>query len=284
MERAALMRSCSSMACNRFSFYSSHKLSRPTSSFIPLVSLFFIFSSNKPPASIIPHSQKFCDTPPMDIGSCIFALVFFLPQEALLFSLHSCHGPPLQLKCLRVQDEVAEKLGFEKVSEEFIGEWKSNAVLFRHKKTGAEVMSVSNDDENKVFAIVFWTPPKDDTGITHILEHSVLRGSRKYPFEDLMELLNGSSYTLQKSMTYHCADDSQTFQQQGWHFELNNPSEDISYEGVVFNKMKEAYSNFDYILDQTAQRDLFPDSMCRFDCGGDPQFIPKLTFEEFKSI
>ncbi|MBA0698192.1 hypothetical protein Goari_021695, partial [Gossypium aridum] len=195
-----------------------------------------------------------------------------------------------------VGDEVAEKLGFEKVSEEFIGECKSKAVLFKHKKTGAEVMSVSNDDENKVFGIVFRTPPKDSTGIPHILEHSVLCGSRKYPLkEPFVELLKGSLHTFLNAFTYpdrtcypvastnskdfynlvdvyldavffpKCIEDFQTFQQEGWHYELNDPSEDITYKGVWVWA-------------------LFPDNTYGVDSGGDPLVIPKLTFEEFKEF
>ncbi|KAL5182239.1 Presequence protease 2, chloroplastic/mitochondrial [Glycine soja] len=199
-----------------------------------------------------------------------------------------------------VNDEVALKLGFEKVSEEFIPECKSKAVLFRHIKTGAQVMSVSNDDDNKVFGIVFRTPPKDSTGIPHILEHSVLCGSRKYPLkEPFVELLKGSLHTFLNAFTYpdrtcypvastnakdfynlvdvyldavffpRCVEDFQIFQQEGWHFELNDPSEDITYKGVVFNEMKGA---------------LFPDTTYGVDSGGDPRVIPKLTFEEFKEF
>ncbi|CAK7329858.1 unnamed protein product [Dovyalis caffra] len=214
-----------------------------------------------------------------------------------------------------VPDEVAAKYGFEKVSEEFIGECKSKAVLFKHKQTGAEVMSVSNDDENKVFGIVFRTPPNDSTGIPHILEHSVLCGSRKYPLkEPFVELLKGSLHTFLNAFTYpdrtcypvastntkdfynlvdvyldavffpKCVEDYRTFQQEGWHFELNNPSEEISYKGVVFNEMKGVYSQPDNILGRTAQQALFPDNTYGVDSGGDPKVIPELTFEQFKDF
>ncbi|KAJ4897820.1 hypothetical protein Rs2_24614 [Raphanus sativus] len=212
------------------------------------------------------------------------------------------------------QDE-AEKLGFEKVSEEFISECKSKATLFRHKKTGCEVMSVSNEDENKVFGIVLRTPPKDSTGIPHILEHSVLCGSRKYPLkEPFVELLKGSLHTFLNAFTYpdrtcypvastntkdfynlvdvyldavffpKCVDDVHTFQQEGWHYELNDPSEDISYKGVVFNEMKGVYSQPDNILGRIAQQAISPDNTYGVDSGGDPKDIPKLTFEEFKDF
>ncbi|KFK35994.1 hypothetical protein AALP_AA4G064300 [Arabis alpina] len=212
------------------------------------------------------------------------------------------------------QDE-AGKHGFEKVREEFISECKSKAILFKHKKTGCEVMSVSNDDENKVFGVVFRTPPKDSTGIPHILEHSVLCGSRKYPLkEPFVELLKGSLHTFLNAFTYpdrtcypvastntkdfynlvdvyldavffpKCVDDIHTFKQEGWHYELNHPSEDISYKGVVFNEMKGVYSQPDNILSRITQQALCPENTYGVDSGGDPKDIPKLTFKEFQDF
>ncbi|VAI49572.1 unnamed protein product [Triticum turgidum subsp. durum] len=211
--------------------------------------------------------------------------------------------------------EYAAKLGFEKVSEQVIDECKSAAVLYKHKKTGAEVMSVANDDENKVFGIVFRTPPKNSTGIPHILEHSVLCGSRKYPLkEPFVELLKGSLHTFLNAFTYpdrtcypvastntkdfynlvdvyldavffpKCVEDFQTFQQEGWHYELNSPEEEISYKGVVFNEMKGVYSQPDNIMGRVSQQALSPDNTYGVDSGGDPNDIPKLTFEEFKEF
>ncbi|KAK6946132.1 Peptidase M16C associated [Dillenia turbinata] len=231
----------------------------------------------------------------------------------------SPHQSPSEI--IGARDDVAEKYGFEKLSEEFIEECKSRAVLYKHKKTGAEVMSVSNDDENKVFGIVFRTPPKDSTGIPHILEHSVLCGSRKYPLkEPFVELLKGSLHTFLNAFTYpdrtcypvastntkdfynlvdvyldavffpKCVEDIQTFQQEGWHYELDDPAEDISYKGVVFNEMKGVYSQPDNLLGRTAQQAsflllaLFPNNTYGVDSGGDPQVIPKLTFKEFKEF
>ncbi|KAG6474436.1 hypothetical protein ZIOFF_068371 [Zingiber officinale] len=213
------------------------------------------------------------------------------------------------------RNDVAEKLGFEIISEQTIDECKSTAVLYRHRKTGAEIMSVSNDDENKVFGIVFRTPPNDSTGIPHILEHSVLCGSKKYPLkEPFVELLKGSLHTFLNAFTYpdrtcypvastntkdfynlvdvyldavlfpKCIEDFQTFQQEGWHYELNNPEEDISYKGVVFNEMKGVYSQPDNILGRVTQQALFPENTYGVDSGGDPKVIPKLTFEEFKDF
>uniref|UniRef100_K3YPJ6 Peptidase M16C associated domain-containing protein n=1 Tax=Setaria italica TaxID=4555 RepID=K3YPJ6_SETIT len=211
--------------------------------------------------------------------------------------------------------EYAAKLGFEKVSEQIIDECKSTAVLYKHKKTGAEVMSVANDDENKVFGIVFRTPPKNSTGIPHILEHSVLCGSKKYPLkEPFVELLKGSLHTFLNAFTYpdrtcypvastntkdfynlvdvyldavffpKCVEDFQTFQQEGWHYELDNPEEEITYKGVVFNEMKGVYSQPDNIMGRVSQQALSPENTYGVDSGGDPNEIPKLTFEEFKEF
>lgn len=224
-------------------------------------------------------------------------------------------SPQFSPEIVGADDDVAEKLGFEKLSEQFIEECKSRAVFYKHKKTGAEIMSVSNDDENKVFGIVFRTPPNDSTGIPHILEHSVLCGSRKYPLkEPFVELLKGSLQTFLNAFTYpdrtcypvastnakdfynlvdvyldavffpRCVEDYQIFQQEGWHYELNDPSEDITYKGVVFNEMKGVYSQPDSILGRTAQQALFPDNAYGVDSGGDPQVIPKLSFDEFKEF
>ncbi|KAJ8572344.1 hypothetical protein K7X08_008855 [Anisodus acutangulus] len=224
-------------------------------------------------------------------------------------------APQSSQEFLGADDEVADKFGFEKVSEQFIVECKSKAVLYKHNKTGAEVMSVSNDDENKVFGIVLRTPPKDSTGIPHILEHSVLCGSRKYPLkEPFVELLKGSLNTFLNAFTYpdrtcypvastntkdfynlvdvyldavffpKCVEDFQTFQQEGWHYELNDPSDDITFKGVVFNEMKGVYSQPDNLLGRTSQQALFPDNTYGVDSGGDPQVIPSLSFEEFKDF
>ncbi|GLU09297.1 hypothetical protein SLE2022_261630 [Rubroshorea leprosula] len=222
-----------------------------------------------------------------------------------------------------VNYEVAEKLGFEKVSEQFIGECKSKAVLFKHKKTGAEVMSVSNDDENKVFGIVFRTPPKDSTGIPHILEHSVLCGSRKYPLkEPFVELLKGSLHTFLNAFTYPdrtcypvastnakiqspkvsnpllshsfpCTSDTSTkdfynlvdvYLDAVFFPKCIEDFQTFQQEGVVFNEMKGVYSQPDNILERAAKQALFPDNTYGVDSGGDPKVIPKLTFEEFKEF
>jgi presequence protease len=180
-------------------------------------------------------------------------------------------------------------------------------------KTGAELLSLINDDDNKVFGITFRTPPKDSTGVAHILEHSVLCGSRKYPVkEPFVELLKGSLKTFLNAFTYPdktcypvASQNAQDFynlidvyldavfyprispfifQQEGWHLELDDPEGALIYKGVVFNEMKGAYSSPDSVLSEYSQRSLFPDSTYGLDSGGDPKHIIELTFEQFKAF
>ncbi|XWS62885.1 hypothetical protein CRYUN_Cryun06bG0049000 [Craigia yunnanensis] len=202
MERTVLLRSLSSssLACNKFLF-SAPKHSRS-----------FLSKSSSVSAAARYHRRFFPNRSLLRRNNRRSLPVAF-SHSSLHFGFNNKHfsslspravaSPPTQPSPIEVEDEVEDKLGFEKVSEEFIGECKSKAVLFKHKKTGAEVMSVSNDDENKVFGIVFRTPPKDSTGIPHILEHSVLCGSRRYPLkEPFVELLKGSLHTFLNAFTY----------------------------------------------------------------------------------
>ncbi|WP_028573857.1 insulinase family protein [Desulfonatronovibrio hydrogenovorans] len=196
------------------------------------------------------------------------------------------------------------------IEERDISEINSRARLFEHKKTGARVLSLTNQDENKVFSINFRTPPKDNTGVPHILEHSVLCGSRKYKVkEPFVELLKSSLQTFLNAVTfpdktcypvasqnlqdfYNLMDvylDSvffpritrHIFEQEGWHYELENLDSPLKYKGVVFNEMKGAYSSPDSLLADYSQQSIFPDSTYGFDAGGDPQAIPDLTYDDF---
>ncbi|KAK3257585.1 Homeobox protein PKNOX1 [Cymbomonas tetramitiformis] len=212
-----------------------------------------------------------------------------------------------------VEDPTA--FGFEEVKTEFVQEYNSVCTLYKHIKTGAELMSVTNEDENKVFGAVFRTPPDNSTGIPHILEHSVLCGSRKYPIkEPFVELMKGSLNTFLNAFTYpdrtcypvastnlqdfynlvdvyldavlhpNCMSDEQTFEQEGWHYELNEVSEEMTFKGVVFNEMKGVYSSPDSVLGRECQQAVFPDNTYGVDSGGDPVVIPELTFEMFKDF
>ena len=199
---------------------------------------------------------------------------------------------------------------FELLRDEEIPELNTRALLYRHR-TGCEIVSLINDDENKVFGINFRTPPADSTGIAHILEHSVLCGSRKYPVkEPFVELIKGSLNTFLNAFTYpdktcypvastnvqdfynlidvyldavfHPRLTPEVLQQEGWHYEIEDPSDPLRYKGVVFNEMKGAYSDPESILGERIQQSIFPDTTYGVDSGGDPRHIPALTFDQFK--
>jgi Zn-dependent M16 (insulinase) family peptidase len=203
--------------------------------------------------------------------------------------------------------------GFELVREQAIPELNSTARLYRHVKTGAELLSLLNDDENKVFGISFRTPPSDSTGVAHILEHAVLCGSRKYPSkEPFVELIKGSLNTFLNAFTYPdktcypvASQNVQDFynlidvyldavffpritpqilQQEGWHYEIESIDQPLAYKGVVFNEMKGAYSSPDGVLHEQSQQSLFPENTYGLDSGGSPKHIPDLTYAQFKSF
>jgi Zn-dependent M16 (insulinase) family peptidase len=200
--------------------------------------------------------------------------------------------------------------GFELLHEQVIRELNTTARIYRHVKSGAELLSLINDDENKVFGITFRTPPTDSTGVAHILEHSVLCGSRKYPVkEPFVELLKGSLKTFLNAMTYPdkttypvASQNVQDFynlidvyldavfyprltpevlQQEGWHLDLDSPDRPMIYKGVVYNEMKGAYSSPERVLAEYSQQSLFPDNTYGLDSGGHPNRIPELTFDQF---
>jgi Zn-dependent M16 (insulinase) family peptidase len=199
---------------------------------------------------------------------------------------------------------------FKLVREQQIKELDSQAFLYVHRQTGTEVLLLKNRDENKVFGIIFRTPPRDATGLPHILEHSVLCGSRKYPVkEPFVELLKGSLQTFLNAFTYpdktcypvaspHPKDfhnlvdvyldavfypliTPEVFRQEGWHYHQESPDDPVEIRGVVYNEMKGAYSSPERILMETVQQSLFPDHPYAFDSGGDPRFIPRLSYEQF---
>lgn len=203
--------------------------------------------------------------------------------------------------------------GFDFVEERQIEEVNSTARLYLHAKTGARLLSVTNEDENKVFGITFVTPPQDSTGLPHIMEHSVLCGSRKYPLkEPFVELLKGSLNTFLNAFTmpdrtsypvasvnekdfYNLVDvyldavffpliSKQTLEQEGWHYELETIDQPLTYKGVVFNEMKGAYSSPESLLYKYRQQALFPDTIYAEDSGGNPENIPDLTYAQFQDF
>ena len=201
---------------------------------------------------------------------------------------------------------------YKLVKKEKLNDIRSTGYLFRHIKTGARVMAIENDDENKVFNIAFRTPPKNSTGVAHILEHSVLCGSKDFPLKDpFVELVKGSLNTFLNAMTYpdktcypvaSCNDQDfqnlmhvyldavfypniykkeEIFRQEGWNYHLENTEGPLTYNGVVYNEMKGAFSSPDDVLERDIMNSLFPDITYGCESGGDPENIPDLSYEEF---
>jgi len=189
---------------------------------------------------------------------------------------------------------------------------KSEGFILRHKKSGARVAVISNDDDNKVFYIGFRTPAEDSTGVPHIIEHTVLCGSDKYPVKDpFVELVKGSLNTFLNAITYpektiypvaSCNDidfqnlmsvymdavfhpniykHQEIFKQEGWHYELESEDAPVTINGVVYNEMKGAFSSADDVLQREILNSLFPDTTYSNESGGDPEHIPDLTYEDY---
>ena len=201
------------------------------------------------------------------------------------------------------------------IKETFIDEIQSKATLLKHNKSGARLMLLANDDDNKVFQIGFRTPPTDDTGVPHIMEHSTLCGSKKFPVKDpFVALLKSSLNTFLNAITFpdktlypvaSCNDKDfanlmevymdavfypnvyiheEIFKQEGWHYELEDKDSPVIYNGVVYNEMKGAFSSPDQVLMRCSMHALFPDTTYGVESGGDPEFIPNLTYENFKNF
>lgn len=201
---------------------------------------------------------------------------------------------------------------YEILEHRFLNDVHSDSYLLRHKKTGAMVALMPNEDKNKVFYIGFKTPPKDSTGVAHIIEHTVLCGSKKFPVKDpFVELCKGSLNTFLNAMTYpdktvypvaslndsdfqnlmevyldavfypNIYREEKIFMQEGWHYELENPEDELKYNGVVYSEMKGAFSDPDDILERQILNNLFPDTVYAVESGGDPDIIPELTYEDF---
>ncbi len=201
------------------------------------------------------------------------------------------------------------------IEEKYIEEINSTVSIYSHNKTKARIVTMKNDDPNKVFLIGFRTPPINSTGLTHILEHSVLCGSKKYPVKDpFVELLKSSLNTFLNAFTFpdktcypvasvndkdfknlmdvyldavfypRIYSKKEIFMQEGWHYELNNKDEDIFYNGVVYNEMKGAFSDPEQVLFRNIMHSLYPDTPYGLESGGDPKYIPDLSYEEFKEF
>lgn len=201
---------------------------------------------------------------------------------------------------------------YEILDEHRVEDVQSDGFILRHKKSGARIAILSNNDDNKVFYIGFRTPPEDETGVPHIIEHTTLCGSKKFPVKDpFIELAKGSLNTFLNAMTYpdktvypvaSCNDQNfknlmdvyldavfnpnitkyeEIFKQEGWHYELTGKDDELKINGVVYNEMKGAYSSPDEVLSSQIYRSLFPDNTYSKDSGGNPEYIPKLTYEAY---
>ncbi len=203
-------------------------------------------------------------------------------------------------------------MSFTLIETQSLPDIHSIGKLYRHEQTGAQVLHLDNDDENKAFSIAFKTPPYSDNGITHILEHSVLNGSERFPSkEPFVELLKSSMNTFLNAMTYsdktvypvastndkdflnlmrvyldavfkpNLRNNPQILAQEGWHYHLESPEDDLIYKGVVYNEMKGALSSPERALYQATLKKLYPETLYTWESGGDPRAIPELTQEEF---
>lgn len=201
---------------------------------------------------------------------------------------------------------------YEILDEHRVEDVQSDGFILKHKKSGARIAILSNNDDNKVFYIGFRTPPEDETGVPHIIEHTTLCGSKKFPVKDpFIELAKGSLNTFLNAMTYpdktvypvaSCNDQDfknlmdvyldavfnpnitkyeEIFKQEGWHYELIGKDDELKINGVVYNEMKGAYSSPDEVLSSQIYRSLFPDNTYSKDSGGNPEYIPKLTYEAY---
>ena len=201
--------------------------------------------------------------------------------------------------------KVSELEAYRLITEKQVKELNSEGYILEHRKTGARVFLLSNDDENKVFCIGFRTPPADSTGVAHILEHSVLCGSEKFPVKDpFVELVKGSLNTFLNAMTYpdktvypvaSCNEkdfqnlmdvymdavlhpniyrEEKIFRQEGWHYEMETEDSPLTLNGVVYNEMKGAFSSPESVLDRYTRNVLFPDTCYGNESGGDPADDP----------
>lgn len=211
-----------------------------------------------------------------------------------------------------MKQQIEELQAYTIVEKRKITDLNSEGYILKHNRTGANVTLLLNDDENKVFYIGFRTPPEDSTGVAHILEHSVLCGSRNFPVKDpFIELAKGSLNTFLNAMTYpdktvypvaSCNDkdfknlvhvyldavfypniykEEKIFRQEGWHYEMDSVEDELTINGVVYNEMKGAFSSPDDVVEREIMNSLYPDITYGLESGGDPEVIPELTYEEF---
>ena len=202
--------------------------------------------------------------------------------------------------------------GYERIEHRELKDQHMDGLVLRHIKSGARIVLLANDDPNKVFAIAFRTTPMDSTGVPHIIEHSVLAGSEKYPVKDpFMEMEKGSLKTFINAFTaadwtmYPCASCNykdfknlvdvymdavmhpliyrreEIFRQEGWRYEMESRDADLTVNGVVYSEMKGVFSDPESNMNLELMKALFPDTTYGVESGGDPKVIPQLTYENF---
>lgn len=241
----------------------------------------------------------------------------------MCYNVRVGHRPGIQrydwkCLCILAQREREENMklnelnAYEILEQRPLNDLHSEGCILRHKKSGAKIAVISNDDDNKVFYIGFRTPPEDSTGVPHIIEHTVLCGSEKYPVKDpFVELVKGSLNTFLNAMTYpektiypvaSCNEKDfqnlisvymdavlhpniykyeEIFKQEGWHYELEDQEAPVTINGVVYNEMKGAFSSPDDVIQREILNSLFPDTAYGNESGGDPMHIPELTYEDY---
>ena len=227
--------------------------------------------------------------------------------------MQGCASQGRRIPPVKKKENDMDTHGFTLIREEAMRETGGIVRLWKHDRTGAELLSVCNDDENKAFGVAFRTPPKDSTGVAHILEHSVLCGSERYPVkEPFVELLKSSLQTFLNALTFpdktcypvascnlqdfynlvdvyldavfHPRIDENVLRQEGWHIEADEADGPWQFKGVVYNEMKGVYSSPDSVLMEECQHAVFPDMLYSLDSGGDPAVIPSLTYEDFREF
>lgn len=238
-------------------------------------------------------------------------LLVFSTQTFTMQALNSvkASGTNTQLITTSIDNDLLG--GFKLISKKWIPDIKSTAYIYEHTKSGAHLIYLENDSDNKMMCVNFRTPSKDNTGVNHVIEHSVLEGSEKYPVKDLMNQLMKQSmstflnaFTSDNSTSYPVSSkndkdfqnlmsvyldsvfypnvikDKKIFEQEGIRYELNSPEDELKYNGIVYNEMKGDYSSPDWILSKSIQQSLFPDTSYKYESGGLPNEIPKLTYDE----
>lgn len=245
----------------------------------------------------------------------IIALTVVMVMTSQIFVLQGFNKVRASGTDVQVTSGIIDKNslgGFELVSKKWVEDLKCNAYTYKHDKSGARLIYLDNKNEDKMFSVTFRTPTKDSTGVNHIIEHSVLQGSKNYPVKDpFIQMSKQSLSTFLNAMTTsdstmypvsskndkdfqnlmnvyldavfypNMVKDKRIFDEEGWRYELNSQDGELKYNGIVYNEMKGNYSSPEWMLNRTVAKSLFPDSSYKYESGGLPEDIPNLTYEKF---